>query len=188
MNSAVSTGSFRVWLKNTVSGAWVRITPAASPVAAVPGQTSYSVPWSVSQPVGSYKLWVYYYAADGTTVISTASSSGTVSIALKPTPTITSPNSGSFTQGQLAVGELEHEQRRLQRQLPRLAEGHRERRLGAHHAERQPGGCGARPTSYSVPWLITQPAGSYKLWVYYYAADGTTVLATAVSSGIISVT
>ena len=77
----------------------MRITPSASPVAAVPPDAAYSVPWTVSQPAGSYKLWVYYYDADGSTVMATASSSGTITIGLTPTPTITSPNSGSFTQG-----------------------------------------------------------------------------------------
>ena len=80
MSSAVSSGTFRVWLKNTISGAWVRITPAAGPVAALPGATSYSVPWLVAQPVGSYVLWIYYYAPDGSTVLASASSSGIVSV------------------------------------------------------------------------------------------------------------
>ena len=83
-------GTFRVWLKNTATNAWVRITPAASPIAAVENQTSYSVPWNVTQPAGTYKLWVYYYGADGT-VKATAASSGTITVRLKPTPIITGP-------------------------------------------------------------------------------------------------
>ncbi len=36
-------------------------------------------------------------------------------------------------------------------------------------------------TTYTVSWQVTQPPGTYRLWVYYYAADGSTVLGTAVS-------
>ena len=79
MSSAVSTGSFRLWLKNTATNTWLRITPAGAPVAPVAGHTTYSVPWFLSQPTGTYKLWVYYYAADGS-ISSTAASSGTITI------------------------------------------------------------------------------------------------------------
>ena len=79
MSSPVSVGSFRVWLKDTTSNTWVRLTPAASPVAAVPGATSYVMPWFITQPASTYKLWVYYYAPYGN-VSSTASSSGTITL------------------------------------------------------------------------------------------------------------
>ena len=80
MSTAVSTGSFRVWLKDTTSGEWLRITPRLTPVQAVPGQTSYSEDWTINQPVGSYKLWVYYYGSDGSTVLAAAVSSGILNI------------------------------------------------------------------------------------------------------------
>ena len=37
----------------------------------------------------------------------------------------------------------------------------------------------------AMAWFATQPVGTYKLWVYYYAADGS-VSSTAVSSGTIT--
>jgi len=81
MTSAASTGTFRVWLKNTTTNAWVRITPAGSPIAAVAGRTTYTVPWFITQPAGTYKLWVYYYSdAAGTVVSATAASSGNIII------------------------------------------------------------------------------------------------------------
>ena len=55
------------------------------------------MPWSVTQAAGSYKLWVYYYSdAAGTAMVSTASSSGTITILPKLTPTVSAPNGGSF--------------------------------------------------------------------------------------------
>ena len=108
MNGAVSVGSFRLWLKNTSTNAWV-VSPPPTSIAAVENQRSYSVPWPVSQPAGTYRLWVYYYAADGSTVLASAAPSGTISIAVKSKPAILSHNSG-LCAGQLAHGELERAQ------------------------------------------------------------------------------
>ena len=64
MSSPVITGSFRLWLKNTVAPFnWVAITPTSTPIAA--SGASYNVPWFVTQAAGTYKLWVYYYDALG---------------------------------------------------------------------------------------------------------------------------
>ena len=184
ISGAVSTGSFRLWLKNTSTNAWVRVTPLASPIAPVAGQTSYSVPWNVSQPAGSYKLWVYYYGADGT-VKATVVSSGAITILQKATPTIISPNSGSFfrgtsmtvswsmsspvSAGSFRVWLKDTTSNTWVRLTP-----------AASPVAAVPGA-----TSYVMPWFITQPASTYKLWVYYYAPDGS-VSSTASSSGTIT--
>ena len=44
-----------------------------------------------------------------------------------------------------------------------------------------------KTTSYSVSWNVTQPAGAYRLWVYYYGSGGGT-LATDVSDGTVNIT
>ena len=79
MSAAVSSGYFRLFLQDTTSGAWTSITPSASPIAAVAGQTSYSTNWNVTQAAGTYKLCVYYYSAGGTQLTG-AASSGAITI------------------------------------------------------------------------------------------------------------
>jgi len=86
MSAAVSTGYCRVSLENTVNGASTGLT--ASKISARRGATSYSVPWNVTQAVGTYNLWVHYYARDGK-VISSDVSEGNLSITATPTPTPT---------------------------------------------------------------------------------------------------
>ena len=61
MSAPVSTGSFRVSLNNTVNGASTRLT--AHNLSAVPAATSYSMPWKITQAVGTYRLSVCYYDA-----------------------------------------------------------------------------------------------------------------------------
>ena len=46
----------------------------------MPGATTYNVAWFITQPAGTYKLWIYYYATDGVTVLSSASSSGNITL------------------------------------------------------------------------------------------------------------
>jgi len=86
MSSAVSTGYFQISLKNTVGGASTALTSSSIP--ANRGTTSYSVPWNVAQAVGTYRLWVHYYASGGRSQASD-SSDGTVSITLATVPTPT---------------------------------------------------------------------------------------------------
>jgi hypothetical protein len=187
LGEAVSSGSFRVWLKDTTSGAWVRVTPKATPVPAAAGKTSYSVPWNVTQPLGTYRLWVYYYGPDGTTVISTAASSGTLTIAAKPTPTIVSPNSGVFTSSSATTVEWSMSApvgKGFFRVWLRNTVTNAWVRItpSASPVPAVPG-----ETAYRVPWNVTQPIGAYKLWVFYYGPDGTTAVSTAVSSGTLTI-
>jgi hypothetical protein len=186
--SGVSTGMFRVWLKDNLTGAWVRITPAASPVLAVAGQVSYTVPWTVTQAAGNYRLWVYYYAADGTTVLGTKQSSGTITVAANPTPTIVTPNSGTFAQGGASS---------VTWAMPGSGVSTGSFRVWLRNTVTNawvritpaatPVAAVAGQTSYTVPWSVTQPKATYRLWVYYYAADGTTVVGTAQSTGVITI-
>ena len=187
LNRAAASGSFRVWLKNTVSGDWVRITPAGSPVPADPGLTAYSVPWSVTQAAASYRLWVYYYSdVSGSATVTAASLSGTITILPKPTPTISAPNSGSFLRGgstavswtmNRAVGSGS-----FRVWLKNSATGAWVRITPSA----SPVAAVSGSLSYWVPWYITQPAGSYKLWVYYYSdAGGSATVTAAQSSGAI---
>ena len=75
---AATSGSFKVWLKNTVAPFnWVAVSSAVAWNA--PGSPPYSAYWFITQPAGIYKLWVYYYSAGGA-IISTASSSGTITL------------------------------------------------------------------------------------------------------------
>jgi hypothetical protein len=78
MNAAVSTGSFRIWLKDAL-GNWVRVTPKASPVPPVAVETHYEVSWSVTQAAGTYTLYVFYYDDSGAEV-SRGPGPGTVTI------------------------------------------------------------------------------------------------------------
>lgn len=86
MSAAVSTGYCLVSLRNTVNGASTGLT--AGKISARRGVTSYSVPWNVTQAVGTYELWVYYYSSAGK-VIGSDVSDGALSImpASIPPPT-----------------------------------------------------------------------------------------------------
>ena len=160
------------------------MTPLASPIAAVPAQTTYTTSWTVNQAPGIYQLWVYYYRADGS-VSATAASAGTVTVVLKPTPTITSPNSGSFLRGtsrtvQWSMSSAVN--------VGTFRVWLKDTTSGAWvriTPTASPVAAISGATTYSVPWFATQPAGTYKLWVYYYLADGS-ISSTAVSSGTIT--
>ena len=78
------------------------MTPAASPIAAVNGQTSYGVPWTVTQPAGTYKLWVYCLRRRRLGV-GTAHSAGTITIGQRPTPTIVQPQQRQLHAEQLTT-------------------------------------------------------------------------------------
>ena len=72
MSPAATSGCFKVWLKNTVAPFnWLSVS---SPVAwNEVGAPPYSAFWFITQPAGTYMLWVYYYDASGN-VMSMASS------------------------------------------------------------------------------------------------------------------
>jgi hypothetical protein len=84
MSAAVSTGYYRVSLKHVVNGTSTGLT--ASKISARRDVTSYSVPWNVTQAVGTYTLWVYYYSSAGK-VIGSDVSDGALSITTAPVPT-----------------------------------------------------------------------------------------------------
>ena len=79
VSPAVGAGFFRAWLVDTVSGASLRITPSGTQVNAVTGQTSYTTPWNVTQPAGTYRVLANYYSAAGA-LLTSGSSSGTVTL------------------------------------------------------------------------------------------------------------
>jgi len=94
MSAAVSTGYYRVSLKDTVNGASPGLT--ASKISARRGVTTYSLPWNVTQAVGTYTLWVYYYSSQGKVIGSDGSdsalsitSTSTPILTPTPTPTVT---------------------------------------------------------------------------------------------------
>jgi hypothetical protein len=187
MSRAVSTGSFRVWLKDTTSGAWVRVTPGASPVPAEAGKLDYSVPWKVTKPLGTYRLWVYYYAEDGTTVVSSAASSGTISVIAKPAPTVVSPNSGELKQGAATNVEWSMSAAVSTGSFRVWLKNTVTNAWVRVTPAAAPVLTETGKTAYSVPWFVTQALGTYKLWVYYYGEDGSAVLATASSSGTVTI-
>ncbi len=70
VNEALAIGSFRVYVYNGTS-TW-ELTP--QPMAAVGGQTNYSLAWNVTQPIGTkYKVRVSYYNVSGALVRSDTS-------------------------------------------------------------------------------------------------------------------
>ena len=78
LNRAASAGTFKVWLKSA-GGIWSQVS--LSPVAAVPGSTSYLLPWFITQPAGTYTLWVYYYFTNNVgTAMTTAASAGPITL------------------------------------------------------------------------------------------------------------
>ena len=191
MNGAVSLAQFRLWLKNVSSGAWVRINPTAPPadsaIPSVENQMSYSVPWNVSQPAGTYKLWVYCYGPDGT-VRATACAPGTIIINQRPTPVISAPATPvTFTQGNATTVSWSMtspvSSGSFRAFLKNTVSGTWSAitPTGANVPWNQ---AGAPP--YSQPWTVTQAPGTYKLWVYYYTDDGN-VSSTAVSSNVVTI-
>ena len=90
VSSAATSGYFRVSLKGIQDGASTSLI--AMSVPANRKAKSYSVPWTIEQPAGSYKVWVSYCSSNSTVVASDASD-GTVRIldAFTPTPTPTPP-------------------------------------------------------------------------------------------------
>jgi hypothetical protein len=101
VSSSVSRGYFQVILKDAVTGAATALT-APQGVSAHRGWTSYSAPWTVTQPAGGYRVWVRYCNSDGQT-ISEDSSDGLLSVTLAetpapaPTPTVTPTPSATPT-------------------------------------------------------------------------------------------
>ena len=177
MTSPVSSGSFRAFLKNTVTGSWSAITPTG---ANVPWNAPYSQSWTVKQPAGSYTLWIYYYTNLGT-VSSTAFSNFPVWILQMPTPTITSPNSGTFVRG---TSTTVNWSMNIAVSSGVFRVWLKNTLSGSWTAITPAAGVAAIPgaTSYTVPWFVSQSVGTYKLWVYYYDSHGI-VSSMAVSSG-----
>jgi hypothetical protein len=86
LSSVASSGYFRVSLRRTDDGTSLSLAGA---VSATRRSKSYSVPWSMSQPVGTYRVWVEYCSSAGVVLASDASD-GVISISsAAPTPTPT---------------------------------------------------------------------------------------------------
>ena len=184
----VPTGAFALYLKNTVTGAYSRITPANAPVPAVAGQTAYSVPWTMTQADGTYSVQVSYLDSDGVTVLSTAFSAWTISILPYPTPGAITPDSATLPRGSA---------QKVTWTMPAGTDGGFCRlylKNTATNALTQvtptasPINVVAGQTSYETTWSVTQAPASYRLQVNYYAAGGTVALSSALSAGVVTVT
>ena len=184
---ATASGSFRAWLRDTTTGSWVRITPTATPVAAVAGRTSYSVPWTVGTRLGTYTLYVYYYSdVGGTTTVSRVASSGALTV--QPFFASVTPSSGTFTVGSSTTIEWT---------LNRAVDSGsfrawlRDTTTGSWvriTPTARPVAAVAGRTSYSVPWTVGTRLGTYTLYVYYYSdVGGTTTVSRVASSGALTV-
>lgn len=105
MSSAASSGYFRVSLTSTLDGASTGLT--ATSIPANRRTRNYSVPWDMAQPVGTYRLWVYYYSSSGAVLASDVSDfSASISDAPTPTPTptpIPTPTTVPPKQGEVIV-------------------------------------------------------------------------------------
>jgi len=86
MSSAVSSGYFRLALTSTANGSSTQLNSSA--IATNRRTTSYTASWKVAQAAGNYRVWVYYCSSSGG-VLSSAGSSGVVSISAAPAPTPT---------------------------------------------------------------------------------------------------
>ena len=186
INGAVSVGSFRVWLKNTLTNAWAYITPTGGNIAAVENQMSYSVPWNVNQPAGSYKLWVYYYGPDGS-VKATAVAASTITIGQKPTPVISAPlTPATFTQGNATSVTWTMTSPVSSGSFRAMVKNIGTGTWSNITPTASPVLWSAPSSPYSQSWTVNQAPGTYKLWVYYYDASGN-VSSTAVAGDIITV-
>ena len=88
--AALTLGSFDVYADKTSPATHTKLN--ASPIAAEAGKTSYSLPWTVTEPLGAdYKLRVVYN--DGATEIASDASDAFLSI-VAPTLRVTAPNGG----------------------------------------------------------------------------------------------
>ena len=164
LSAAASVGAFNVWLIDGV-GNWVA---AGDTVAAVPGQTIYSVPWTVTAaPRADYRLTVWY-RPDATVWggwLANDESNAAFTVTGAPLAvTVTAPNGGeSWANGisqnldwtlntAVAVGALN----------VWLIDG-------AGNWVTTVGTVAATGlTAYSVPWTVAAPArADYKLSVWY---------------------
>jgi predicted ester cyclase len=74
----VVAGDFRVWAVSA-AGKRTPVTPAAKPVAAQAGRTTYTAPWKVSVPAGKgYRILVEYWWSGA--ALATGRSTGTFSV------------------------------------------------------------------------------------------------------------
>ena len=188
VSPAMTSGSFALWLKNTATNALTRITPVATPIAAVPAQTTYTVSWKATQAVGSYRLLVNYYAADGLTVLASAQSADPLLIALAPQPLDIAPAGGSVTRGS---------QQRVSWRMPSpgVASGGFAlflKNAATNALTRVTPVAGLIPaqatqTSYETTWTASQAAADYYLVVNYYASDRVTQLSSGQAAGAVTV-
>jgi hypothetical protein len=86
MSTRVSTGYFRIALKNVASGAFTDIV-AKAPV--MYNSTSFYLDWNVSQPASAYQLKVDYCSSTGTVISSDVSNGSVIVTDAVPTPTPT---------------------------------------------------------------------------------------------------
>jgi FtsP/CotA-like multicopper oxidase with cupredoxin domain len=166
VSPGTTTGYFRVWAQSPLFSWW----PLSGQIGAT-GATSYSLPWTVALPPASdWKLRVYYYSTDGT-LQSPAASAATFTVS-PATPTVTSPAGGeTFAQGEnqnvtwtMPPG-INFGYFRVWAQSPTLSWWPLSGQISANGA-----------TSYTLPWLVSEPAGTdWKVRVYFYADDGTLV-------------
>ena len=172
MDVPVSSGSFKLYLQKQGSTS-VSLISGVTPIAAVPGRSAYSWDWKVTQAVGTYTAWVYYYSAAGK-LVSKAAGSGTFELLPPPTPTLTAPVSGSLrkTSETTVTWTMDVPVSSGSFKLYLQKQGSTTVSLisGATPIAAVPG-----QSAYAWSWRITQAAGTYTAWVYYYDAAGALV-------------
>jgi len=165
LNAAVSVGAFNAWLIDG-AGNWVTTVDT---IAAVPAQTSYSVPWTVSAPArADYKLTVWYRPDPAVWGgwVANDESNATFTVTGAPLAiTVSAPNGGeSWTNGT---------SQNLDWTLSTaVSAGAFNAWLidGAGNWVTTTGTVAAVPgqTIYSVPWIVAAAArADYKLTVWY---------------------
>jgi len=151
---AGTLGYFRVWAVSD-AGSWYEL--ATLPAN---GSTSYAVPWTLTQPAGPYRIRVHWGPTIGTWTLGAWSAS--FGIASSPVPTVVSPAGGdNWLRGSVhsvlfSVGGA----------YPTgfyrvwaVSDGGVWYEVGTVAAN---GG-----TSYSIPWTIDQPLGSYRMRIHW---------------------
>ena len=166
LGDAVSSGSFKVYAKDTSTGAQTLLTPTA--IAAVSGQTSYNAAYTVKLAAAGYSAFVNYYDSSGTLVAQSAAATVTV----LPI-TLTAPVGG----GQWQAGSVQTASWSL---VDPLTSGSfkvfaKNTLTGANSALTGSIAAASGQTAYSTSYTVKLAAGSYAISVTYYNSSGTSI-------------
>ena len=167
LSTPFSDGTFKIWLKKADGN----YTLVAGPIAAVPGQSSYSRTWGVTQaPVANGSLRVRYYTAAG---VSSYKAENPITV-LSTLPTLTWP-----TGGETVVQSSTHV---VSWTIPNAVSEGRYRlwlkNAAGTYVQITPAPIFAVPgqKTYTWSWAVTQPpVSSGILRLRYYSESGGTV-------------